>query len=137
MRQEATTVKMSVTSVCNVGKAGYLTKPAEYASVHSKGRSWATNLLVMRVLPNNLDCSRCGFSISKRVGNAVTRNRVKRVLKEILRQLKLRPGFDVVFIARGNAAQAGFADLKKALDSLLLRAELLGTNDEVVCLKTD
>jgi ribonuclease P protein component len=120
-----------------VGKEGYLTKPAEYASVHSKGRSWANNMLVLRFLPNHLDCSRRGFSISKRVGNAVTRNYIKRVLKEVTRQTKLRPGFDIVFIARGNAAQAGYAEIKRAAVSLLLRAELLGTNDEVVWLKTD
>src|ERR1035437_5542636 len=120
-----------------MGKAGYLTKPAEYASVHSKGRSWANNLLVLRLLPNHLDCSRYGFSISKRVGNAVTRNYIKRVLKEITRQTKLRPGFDIVIIARGNAGQTGFAELKKSVENLLLRAELLGTNDEVVCLKAD
>ena len=120
-----------------MGKAGYLTKPAEYASVHSKGLSWANNLLVLRALPNDLDFSRYGFSISKRVGNAVTRNRIKRVLREILRQTKLKAGFNIVFIARNSAAQTDFAGLKKAVESLLLRAELLGTNDEVVCLKTD
>ena len=120
-----------------MGKAVNLTKPAEFASVHSKGQSWANNLLVLRALPNDLDFSRYGFSISKRVGNAVTRNRVKRVLREILRQKKLRVGFDMVFIARNSAAQAEFAGLKKAAESLLLRAELLGTNDEVVCFKTD
>ena len=120
-----------------MGKAGYLTKPTEYASVHSKGRSVANNLLVLRFLPNHLDCSRSGFSISKRVGNAVTRNYIKRVLKEITRQTDLRPGFDIVFIARGNAAEAKFTELKKAVEGLLGKAELLGTDNEVVGLKAN
>lgn len=67
----------------------------------------------------------------------MTRNYIKRVLKEITRQTKLKPGFDIVFIARGNAAQAGFPELKKAVESLLLRAELLGTTDEMAWLKTN
>ena len=123
--------------VRGVGKAGYLTKPAEYASVHSKGRSWANNLLVLRFLPNQLDRSRTGFSISKRVGNAVTRNYIKRVLKEITRQTPLRSGFDIVFIARGNAAQAGFAALNHSVESLLRKAELLGTANETAWTKVD
>ena len=120
-----------------MGKAGYLTKPAEYASVHSQGLSWTNNLLVLRALPNDLDFSRYGFSISKRVGNAVTRNRIKRVLREILRQTRLRSGFDIVLIARSSAAPGEFTDLKRAVENLLLRAKLLGTDDEMVRAKTD
>ncbi len=120
-----------------MGKAGYLTKPADYASVHSKGRSVANNLLVLRFLPNHLDCSRSGFSISKRVGNAVTRNHVKRLLKEITRQTNLRSGFDMVFIARNSAAQAGFGEMNTAVRNLLHRADLLGTSNEAVGVRTD
>ena len=105
----------------------YITKSAQYASVYAKGGSWACNLVVMKALPNGLTVSRCGFSVSKRVGKAVTRNRIKRLLREILRITLLKPGWDIIFIARPAAATADYTSLKKAVESLLSRARLLET----------
>ncbi len=105
----------------------YITKPRQYASVYTKGSSWACNLVVMKALPNGIAVSRCGFSVSKRVGNAVIRNRVKRLLREILRLTPLKLGWDIVFIARPPAAAADFTNLKRAVEGLLSRACLLET----------
>jgi len=117
---------------------GYLTKPSQYALVHEKGSSWVSPLLVMRVLPNGLPLSRYGLSVSKRLGKAVRRNRVKRLLREILRLTPLRAGWDIVFIARLAAAAADYTSLEKTIKDLLSRAELLPTKEnEKVCLSTD
>ncbi len=105
----------------------YLTKPQQYAQVQAMGRSWSCVLLVMRAMPNDLDRSRLGFSVSKRVGKAVVRNKVKRRLREILRPVSLRPGRDIVFIARPPAAVADFAALGDAALELLARADLVET----------
>ena len=113
----------------------YLTRAKQYALVCGKGSSWVSSLLVMKALPNGLTLSRYGFSISQRVGKAVTRNRVKRLLREILQLTPLLPGWDIVFIARPQAAYAGYAELRRAVDELLSRAQLLTGEYEKVCLK--
>lgn len=103
----------------------YLTKSEQYASVYNKGSSWISDLVVMKALPNGLTFSRYGFSVGRRVGGAVVRNRVKRRLREILRLLPLAPGWDIIFIARPQTASASFASLKKLVQGLLSRAGLL------------
>lgn len=115
----------------------YLTKPAQYSRVYEKGRSSANDWLVMKALPNGLNLSRYGFSVSRRVGGAVVRNRVKRRLREILRQMPLRPGWDIVFIVRLPAANASYASLEKAARDLLLRAGLLAGDYEEASLKAN
>ncbi len=115
----------------------YLTKSAQYALVYKEGSSWVNSLVVMKALPNGPSLSRYGFSVSKRVGKAVTRNRVKRLLREILRLAPLEPGWDIIFIARPVAASTKFAELKKSVESSLSRAQLLVENYEGICLKTN
>ncbi len=104
----------------------YLTKRIQYRLVYDEGRSWVSGLVVMKALPNGLALSRYGFSVTRRVGKAVTRNRMKRLLREILRPVSLEPGWDIVFIARPAAAAASYADIKKSITDLLSRADLVG-----------
>ena len=102
-----------------------LTKPQQYSLVYRKGISRASNLLVLRALPNSLTTSRFGFSVSKRVGNAVTRNRLKRLLRDISPRMPIKSANDIVFIVRPPAATADYATLKKDVEALLARAGLL------------
>jgi ribonuclease P protein component len=104
---------------------GYLTKTEQYAAVYRQGSSWVDNSVVMKAMPNGLELTRCGFSVSRRVGTAVVRNKVKRRLREILRLTPLLPGWDIVFIARPRVADAGYAVVEKSVRGLLSRAGLL------------
>jgi len=103
----------------------YLTKRTQYTSVYDEGRSWVSGLVVMKALPNGLALSRYGFSVTRRVGKAVTRNRVKRWLREVLRLMPLEPGWDIVFIARPAVATASYADVEKSVADLLSQAGLI------------
>ena len=102
-----------------------LTHKSQYTTVYTHGKSWANELLVMKALPNGLEISRFGFSVSKRVGNAVVRNRVRRRLRECLRLMPHTPGWDVVFIARSPASKADYHQIERAVDELMWRAKLL------------
>ena len=84
-------------------------------------------LLVLRALPNGLGHSRFGFVVSKRVGNAVSRNLVKRRLREVVRQYRVKDGWDAVIIARRGAADAEFLQLKRSTNNLLRRTKLFQT----------
>jgi ribonuclease P protein component len=102
---------------------------SDFARVRAEGRAWRDRLMTMLVLPNGGPSNRYGFVVSKRVGNAVTRNLVKRRLREILRQLdrdgRLATGYDCVFIVRPGLALVPFAELAAAVQALLGRARLL------------
>jgi ribonuclease P protein component len=99
----------------------------QFQLVRRRGRSLSSRLLVLCFLPNGLGHSRFGFSVSRRIGSAVTRNRVKRQLREVirLRMHQIRPGWDMVFIARPPIRSANFQDMNAACARLLWRASLL------------
>ena len=103
----------------------WLRKPAQYAVVYRGGRVRVNSLVVMKTLPNGLSWSRYGFSISRRVGGAVVRNRLKRLLREILSKVPLEGGWDVVFVVRPKAANVKYASLEESVNQLLSEANLL------------
>jgi len=99
--------------------------------VRREGRSWTHPLLVLCALPNDLEYSRFGFSVSHWVGKAVVRNRAKRLMREVtrLRQGDIKEGWDLVFIARNPIREANFKQVDQAIEQLLRRAGLLKTNN--------
>lgn len=97
-----------------------------FQRVYREGRSWATPLLILRASPNGLPYSRVGYSTSKRIGKAVARNRVKRLMRETVRAQAtyIAHGWDVVLIARASSPEASFAQIAHALRQLLEQASL-------------
>lgn len=96
----------------------------------SRGKAQAEGPIVIRVLRNTLDPAqnRYAFVAGKRVGNAVARNRLKRLCREAIRHLnpQLTQGYDLVVIVRGNTAEMpDYATARATLERLLIRARLL------------
>jgi ribonuclease P protein component len=113
-----------------MGKEHRLTNTKDFATVRSRGRSWSDGLLVLGARRNSLDVSRVGFSIGKRNGNAVIRNRLKRRLREAVRRIPLREGFDIVLVARRGAASADFDGLCRSVEKLSERARITNITQE-------
>jgi ribonuclease P protein component len=102
-----------------------LTEPRQYNLVYNTGSSAADRLLVFRAAPNGLEISRFGISISRKVGKAVVRNRVKRRVREILRLAPLLAGWDFIVIARKTSAESDYRDLARSAATLLSRLKIV------------
>ena len=105
---------------------GRLKRRAEFLRVASKGRKAAVHGLVLQALPRqDQDVARIGFTVTKKVGNAVIRNRTRRRLKEAAR-LELREnrvtGADLVLIGRDSTRGRDFADLRDDFRRALRKA---------------
>ena len=107
------------------GKAVRLRKHAQFSRVQSKGRRMGGKFLIVIFAPSSFLGVRFGLTVSKRVGCAVTRNRVKRRLRDILRQNKEALDSmqaDVVCIAKQEAASASYQALKQDILDIFQRA---------------
>ncbi len=97
-----------------------------------EGRAYAHPLVVLIVAPNELTQVRVGVAAGRSVGKAVQRNRAKRRLREIMRPLvsQIAPGHDLMLIARKPVVEADFAEVRRAVLTLLHRANLLQSSQD-------
>jgi ribonuclease P protein component len=98
-----------------------LRKRAEFQNVQGKGRKLHTDHFLVFVLPRpGLPGRRLGITVSRKVGGAVARNRVKRLVREAFRRRKaLFPeGLDVVFVAKRAATVVELTSLLREIEKL-------------------
>ena len=103
-----------------------LKKAGDFRKIYKDGLAVVNPYIVVRFIPSNqARVSRIGFAVSKKIGKAVERNRVKRILREACRrQCDLLPeGSDMVFIARPKIKGIGYALVEKQI-ALILRQSL-------------
>jgi ribonuclease P protein component len=104
-------------------KKNKLLKRSDYSRCYSSGKRYFTAHFIVFVLPTGAETWRCGLAVSRKVGGAVQRNRIKRLLREFFRlqQDMLPQGFDIVVVAKQgrHPEKLGYLCLEKELLSLL------------------
>lgn len=101
-----------------------LKKARDFDRVFRSGQSFGCRELVLFVRPKNRGIPRVGYCVSKKLGKAVVRNRVRRRLRELVRRLEgeVGPGWDFVILARQAAVEASFQKLHDSLKGLMRKA---------------
>ncbi len=106
----------------------------DFRRIYSRGRSYVHPLAVLYVMKREseisqqLDSYRIGFVVSKKQGNAVVRNRIKRRMREAFKRHQaaiIEAHYDLVFVARSPLKTAEWSDIVGAIQSLLKRAALI------------
>jgi ribonuclease P protein component len=98
-------------------------KRKDYVTIYAQGvRSYSRHFTVI-ARQNYEECSRLGITVNKKAGNAVQRNRIKRLLREFFRLNKSRfSSFrDIVIIAKKDSHLLTYEDVCRELESLLIR----------------
>ncbi len=112
-----------------ISPAQRLRRQRDFQALRENGASRAHPLLVMRAMPNSLPHARFGFVVSKRSAPlSVTRNRVRRRLREAVRVLPFQDGWDILLIARQSTPEASFDALQGATASLARRLRVLASD---------
>lgn len=90
-----------------------LNQDRQFRRLYSKGTSFVSPNLITYVKKNNLKISRVGITTSKKIGNAVKRNRARRIIKSAFTQLlpHIKRGFDIIFVARSKTCYAKTQDI--------------------------
>jgi len=104
-----------------------LKKDSDFRKVYKHGKSFANRYLVMYILNNKSEYSRIGISVSKKVGKAIIRNKVRRRIKEAYRlniDENIKNGYDIIFIARVAIKDADYFDIEKSMKHLIRKSDM-------------
>ena len=92
---------------------------SDFLKIQSKGQKWVSHGLIVQIMPNDLDESRVGFTVTKKVSNsAVKRNRIKRRLRAVAADIlprHARPSCDYILVGRALTATRPYETLRNDL----------------------
>jgi ribonuclease P protein component len=110
-----------------------LKKRKEFGYIFKKGRSFSNKTLILNYIPTKLKDYKVGFSVSKKIGNAVVRNKVKRRLREAFRELHhgVDKKYNYVFVARKGIEEMTYLEVIKSMKYCLEKTRLIkGENND-------
>lgn len=98
-----------------------------FKKVYNRGKSYGNRLVVMYANKNGMNYNRVGFSVTKKIGNSVVRNKVRRRMKESYRLNcnKIKDGYDLIFLPKVAANKADYREIESAMLHLLKISHLL------------
>ena len=101
----------------------------EFKKVYSVGKNYWNRNFVLYIRKNNLDETRVGFTITKKHGNSVVRNKIRRRMKEAYRLnfYNIKNGYDLVFIPKRNTVNISYEELEGSMIHILKIAKVLKT----------
>ena len=105
-----------------------LQRNKDFDLVFKKGRTFHSELLLLKLRRNNLEINRFGFIIGKKISKKSTvRNEIKRRLSEIIRKkiANIKPGFDVVIRAGAEIIDKNYKEIEKEIEGLFRKAKLI------------
>ena len=99
----------------------------EFHRIYNRGKSFVSPVLVTYVLKNRSGNVRIGITTSKKTGNAVKRNRSRRIIREAFRMLvpQVKPGYDFIFVSRGKTPFVKCSNVLRAMTQHLKNAGVL------------
>jgi len=104
-----------------------INKNRQFKWMYRRASQQTGRFLIMYYVKNRLSVNRLGITVSKKVGKAVVRNRIRRLIKEnyTLFEPRLKLGYDLIFVSRMVSRDAGFYDVKKAMEILFKQAGMI------------
>lgn len=95
----------------------------DYRRAYNKGKFCADSFVTAYFCPNKLGINRLGITTGKKIGNAVTRNRARRIIRAAYRfnEVKFSIGYDIVFVARAGIEDKKSTDIERFIRVRLLK----------------
>lgn len=111
-----------------------LRRNGDFRRLYARGKSFSSPELVTYVMKNRAGCCRIGITTSKKIGNAVERNRSRRVIRAAYASLLplVRGGWDIVFVARGKTKHQKSTRVAQVMQEQLCKAGVIGRQGESI-----
>ncbi|HNX28214.1 MAG TPA: ribonuclease P protein component [Syntrophomonadaceae bacterium] len=105
-----------------IGREFRIRKSQQYNNVYQNGGKFASKCLILFILENKSGINRYGIVTSKKIGNAVTRNKARRRLQALIyeNRIELKQGYDIVLVCRPLISKVEYSQIKKDF-SILIR----------------
>ncbi|MGI6413428.1 MAG: ribonuclease P protein component [Syntrophomonadaceae bacterium] len=113
-----------------ISKKYRISHQEEYQELYKKGKKFTGKYIIVYIKGNNLHHNRFGIVVSKKVGNAVIRNRAKRQIRAVIQEINrgMIGSNDMVVIAKSNISKSSYCVIKKDFCGILRKAGLCSEN---------